>query len=244
VTGAVPGAAVEITGLRKHFGRLEVLRGVDCTVWPARVTALIGPNGAGKSTLMKTLLGLIHPDGGRAVVLGHVINGGSAYRARIGYMPQAAHFPENLRGREVLRMLRTLRGAGGDEDVELLEAFALGAELEKPVRTLSGGTRQKLNAALAFLFRPDLLVLDEPTAGLDPVASGILKDKIRRAESAGVTILVASHVMSELEELASDMVFLLDGVARFQGPIAELKSATGESRLEQAVARVMIEGAR
>lgn len=159
-------------------------------------------------------------------------------------MPQAAHFPENLRGREVLRMLRTLRGAGGTEDAELLEAFALGAELEKPVRTLSGGTRQKLNAALAFLFRPDLLVLDEPTAGLDPVASGILKDKIRRAESAGITILVASHVMSELEELASDVVFLLDGVARFEGPIAALKSATGESKLEQAVARVMIGGAR
>jgi Cu-processing system ATP-binding protein len=242
VTGPAPDAAVEITGLRKRFGRLEVLRGVDCTVRPARVTALVGPNGAGKSTLMKTLLGMIHPDGGRAVVLGHVINGGSAYRARIGYMPQAAHFPENLRGREVLRMLRTLRGTGGSEDTELLEAFGLGAELEKPVRTLSGGTRQKLNAALAFLFRPDLLVLDEPTAGLDPVASGILKDKIRRAESAGVTILVASHVMSELEELADDVVFLLEGVARFEGPIAALKSATGESRLEQAVARVMIEG--
>jgi Cu-processing system ATP-binding protein len=237
-------AAVEISGLRKRFGRLEVLRGVDCAVLPARVTALVGPNGAGKTTLIKTLLGLIRADAGRAVVLGHVINGGSGYRARIGYMPQAAHFPENLRGREVLRMLRELRGAGGGEDLELLESFALGPELDQPVRTLSGGTRQKLNAALAFLFRPDLLVLDEPTAGLDPVASGVLKDKLRRAESAGVTILVASHVMSELEELARDVVFLLDGTARFQGPIAELKAATGEARLEQAVARVMMEGAR
>lgn len=239
MTGTAPHATVELAGLRKRFGRLEVLRGVDCTVLPARVTALVGPNGAGKSTLIKTLLGLIRADAGRTVVLGHLINGGSAYRARIGYMPQAAHFPENLRGSEVLRMLRTLREGGG-EDLELLEAFALGPELEKPVRTLSGGTRQKLNAALAFLFRPDLLVLDEPTAGLDPVASGILKAKIRRAEAMGVTILVASHVMSELEELARDVVFLLDGSVRFQGSIADLKTATGETRLEQAVARVMM----
>jgi Cu-processing system ATP-binding protein len=244
MTRADAVAAVEVSDLRKRFGKLEVLRGVDCAVLPARVTALVGPNGAGKTTLIKTLLGLIRADSGRAVVLGHVINGGSGYRARIGYMPQAAHFPENLRGREVLRMLRELRGAGGGEDLELLEAFTLGPELDKPVRTLSGGTRQKLNAALAFLFRPDLLVLDEPTAGLDPVASGVLKEKIRRAESAGVTILVASHVMSELEELARDVVFLLEGTARFQGPIAALKAATGEVRLEQAVARVMMEGAR
>jgi Cu-processing system ATP-binding protein len=241
-TGAT--ATVELSGLRKRFGRLEVLRGVDGAVWPARVTALVGPNGAGKSTLIKALLGLIRLDSGRAVVLGHVINGGSAYRARIGYMPQAAHFPENLRGMEVLGMLRALRGAAGGEDLELLETFALGPELDKPVRTLSGGTRQKLNAALAFLFRPDLLVLDEPTAGLDPVASGVLKDKIRRAELAGATILVASHVMSELEELARDVVFLLDGTARFQGPIADLKAATGEVWLERAVARVMTEGAK
>jgi Cu-processing system ATP-binding protein len=239
----VKDPAVEITGLSKRFGRLEVLRGVDGIVRSGRVTALVGPNGAGKSTLIKTLLGMIHADAGQATVLGHRINGGCAYRARVGYMPQAAHFPDNLRGREVVSMLRALRPSTGSEDTELLQAFLLAPELEKPVRTLSGGTRQKLNAALAFLFRPDLLILDEPTAGLDPIASGILKAKLRSAEAEGKSILVASHVMSELEELASDVLFLLDGTVRFQGPIAELKLSTGESKLEQAVAKVM-SGAR
>jgi Cu-processing system ATP-binding protein len=235
-------AAIEVAGLRKRFGRLEVLRGVDCAVAAGRVTALVGPNGAGKTTLIKTLLGLVRTDAGQASVLGHRLDGSSRYRSRIGYMPQAAHFPENLRGREVIGMLHSLRGNGGNDDRELIESFGLESDLDKPVRTLSGGTRQKLNAALAFLFRPDLLVLDEPTAGLDPIASGVLKAKIRQVEAVGATVLVASHVMSELEELATDLVFLLDGTVQFQGPIADLKAATGEARLERAVAQVMTAG--
>jgi Cu-processing system ATP-binding protein len=230
--------AVELDGVRKRFRRFEVLRGVDCQVRTGEVTALVGPNGTGKSTLFKILLGLIRADAGRSLVLGQPING-SAYRTRLGYMPQAARFPDNLRGHEVLSMVRSLRGIRGDEDRTLLEAFELGPELDKPVRTLSGGNRQKLNAALAFLFRPDLLILDEPTAGLDPIASGILKAQIERSRSAGATVLVASHVMSELEELATDIVFLLEGEVRFAGRIAELKADSGEPKLERAVARMM-----
>jgi len=231
--------AVELEGLRKQFRRLEVLRGVDCQVRTGEVTALVGPNGTGKSTLLKILLGLIRADAGTGRVLGHVLGNGSEYRTRLGYMPQAARFPENLRGHEVLSMVRSLRGPGAPEDRTLLEAFDLGPELEKPVRTLSGGNRQKLNAALAFLFRPDLLILDEPTAGLDPIASGILKAQIDRSRAAGATVIVASHVMSELEELATDIVFLLDGGVRFAGQIAELKADSGETKLERAVARMM-----
>ncbi|MEO8029721.1 MAG: ABC transporter ATP-binding protein [Gemmatimonadota bacterium] len=237
-------SAIELAGLKKRFRRLEVLRGVDCRIRSGCVTALVGPNGAGKSTLIKILLGLTRADSGRAVVLGHCLDGSSGYRNQVGYMPQAAHFPENLRGLEVLNMVRSLRGPGHSEDRELLDAFALGPELTKPVRTLSGGNRQKLNAALAFLFRPDLLILDEPTAGLDPIASGILKQQIGAALEAGATILIASHVMSELEELATDIVFLLEGTVRFQGSIAELKATAGEDRLERAVARTMLAGPR
>lgn len=235
--GARP-PAVRCSGVTKRFRRLVALDGVDLTVRPGVVTAIVGPNAAGKSTLIKSVLGLVRPDEGTIEVLGRRLDGGHAYRQRIGYMPQAARFPENLRGREVLRMLLDLREAGAG-DRELLDRFRLGPELEKPVRTLSGGTRQKLSAALAFLFRPELLILDEPTAGLDPVASGHLKEKIRSAQSTGASVILASHIMSELEELAEDIVILLEGRVRYQGAIRDLTRWTGLSQLERAIASLM-----
>ena len=156
----------------------------------------------------------------------------------IGYMPQAAHFPENLRVRDVLALVTALR-PGEARDEELLASFGLAAEMDKKVGTLSGGTRQKVNAAIAFLFRPSLLILDEPTAGLDPVASGVLKDKIRRAREEGRTVLITSHVMSELEELADDVAFLCDGTLRFSGAVAALLARTKQPKLEGAIGALM-----
>jgi Cu-processing system ATP-binding protein len=202
------------------------------------VTAILGPNAAGKSTLIKAILGLTRPDAGRIVVNGIVVNGDPGYRTRVGYMPQAARFPENLTGREVVAMLRDLR-RGRLEDGELFQEFGLRGEMEKPVRSLSGGTRQKLNAAVAFLFRPTLLILDEPTAGLDPIASGILKAKVLRARRDRVTVILTSHVLAELEELVDDVVFLSEGRVNFQGTLRRLRETTGQQRLESAVARLM-----
>jgi Cu-processing system ATP-binding protein len=162
-----------------------------------------------------------------------------SYRARIGYMPQLARFPENLTGRELVRMLRDLRGDAVPEDDELFESFELPAELDKPVRTLSGGTKQKLNAAIAFMFRPSLLILDEPTAGLDPIANGVLKTKILQARDTGATVILSSHVLSELEEMMDDVLLLLDGRVRFHGSLHDLQRATGHQRLEAAVAALM-----
>lgn len=231
---------IELQDLTKRFGRLSVLRGLDLAIVPGRVTAIIGPNGAGKTTLIKTILGLTRPDGGRVVVAGHQVDGDPAYRACIGYMPQIARFPENLTGRELLAMLTDLRlTSAARRDDELIAAFGLEPELDKPLRTLSGGTRQKVNAVAAFLFDPPILVLDEPTAGLDPVSAGVLKDKIQRTRDAGKTFILTSHIMSELEELADDVAFLLEGQVRFAGPVRVLKQRTGEHRLERAVARLM-----
>jgi Cu-processing system ATP-binding protein len=237
VTSTAP--IVEITDLHKSFGSLTVLDGVDTTVDVGRITAVIGPNAAGKSTLIKTMLGLVRPDSGRIVVNGMTVNADPDYRRSIGYMPQLARFPENLTGREVLAMLEHLRGPSAERDEELIEALDLEPELDKQTRTLSGGTLQKLNAVIAFLFRPPLLILDEPTAGLDPVASGIVKDKIVRATRAGASVILTSHVMSELEELSDVVIFLLEGRIQFQGTQAELRRLTGRSRLEQAVASLM-----
>lgn len=240
VASAAP--AVEFRALRKRFGRLTALDGVDIRVAAGRVTALVGPNGAGKSTLIKCLLGLVRPDEGSILLGGTPIGTEWAYRSGLGYMPQAPRFPDNLTGREVVEMLRDLRGGIAPADVELLDWFGESGALERPVRVLSGGTRQKLNAAIAFLFRPGLLILDEPTAGLDPVASGILKDKIRRVRDAGATVLLSSHLMAELEELAEDLVFLVEGKVRYAGPLSGLKERTGESGLERAMAVLLRRG--
>lgn len=228
-----------LEGLRKRYGAVEVLRGVDLVASPGRITALVGPNAAGKSTLIKTVIGLVRADGGRVTVDGTVVDGGQQYRERVGYMPQMARFPEHLTGGEVLTLLRRLRGPGAPVDEALIDDLDLRPSLPRPVGTLSGGTRQKLNAVVAFLFQPSLVILDEPTAGLDPVASGVLKGKVAAAAAAGGAILLTSHILSEVEELADDIVFLTEGRAVFQGPIARLLAEAGETRLERAVARLM-----
>jgi Cu-processing system ATP-binding protein len=239
MTATVPVPALRLAGVSKRFGRLGVLEGVDLALSAGRVTAIVGPNAAGKSTLIKCVLGLVRPDQGAIQVMGQPVGSDPSYRLRIGYMPQGAPFPENLTGHEVLRLLRGLRADVAEVDDDLVHRFNLGPELRKPIRTLSGGTRQKLNAVVAFLFRPALLILDEPTAGLDPLASAILKEKIHEVAGQGVTVILTSHLMGEIEELAGEVVFLVDGRVHFQGTMEQLRHTTGEQRLERAVARLM-----
>jgi Cu-processing system ATP-binding protein len=215
-----------------------VLDGVTASIASGRVTAVVGPNASGKSTLIKCVLGLVRPDAGAITVLGVRAGRDPGYRRRVGFMPQGAPFPENLTGREVLDLVTALRPSDA-VDLDLVHRFALGPQLDKPVRLLSGGTRQKLNAAVAFMFQPALLILDEPTAGLDPLASGVFKDKVKEVANEGVSVLLTSHVLSEVEELADDVLFLLDGQIRFQGTMEDLRRMTGEQRLERAVSRLM-----
>lgn len=242
-TNSVPldDTIIEVEGLEKRFGDLHVLQGVDVHVPRGEITAIVGPNGSGKTTLIKLILGLVRSDDGRIVVDGIKLNGTWQYRERIGYMPQGARFPENLTAREVLAMLKDLRGNPSNTDEELIGGFNLEPELDKPIRTLSGGNRQKVNAVTAFLFNPEIVILDEPTAGLDPVGSSVLKDKIRKEQEHGTTFILTSHIMSELEELADHLVFLLDGHIQFEGPIATLKRDTDQRNLERAIAHVMRE---
>jgi Cu-processing system ATP-binding protein len=231
---------IQLEAIRKRFGPLEVLRGVDLDIRPGRITAIVGPNGSGKTTIIKMLLGLVKPDSGRIVWKGHTLNGDWRYRERVGYMPQIVRFPENLTGRELLDMITDLRGGESGPDTELVGAFALEKDLDKPFRVLSGGTRQKVNAAIAFRFHAELLILDEPTAGLDPVAARALKEKVRKERDRGRSVVITSHNMGELDALADDVAFLLDGRIRHRGPLDALKAETGEPELEGAIARLML----
>ncbi len=241
VPAPAPEPGVRVRGVVKQFGRRTILDQLDATFPAGQITGLVGPNGAGKTTLIKILLGLVRPRSGSVEVLGRPLDGTPDYRARIGYMPQAPRFAEQLTGRELVALVRDLRGTTGPVDEALLEWFAGTSILDQRVATLSGGTRQKLNAAIAFLFRPDLLILDEPTAGLDPVASRRLKDEILAARSRGVTVILSSHLAGELEELADHLVFLLDGRTRFEGSPRDLARTTGVADLERGLAALMRE---
>jgi Cu-processing system ATP-binding protein len=233
---------IEFRGITKRFGSNEILRGVDLTLGNGKVLGLVGPNGAGKSTLIKMLLGLVHPTAGEILIDGKSIAGDDSYRGEIGYMPQIARFPENLTAAELFSMVASLREGEGDATADhgLTTRLSLDGQLDKPLRVLSGGTRQKVNAALALWFRPRILVLDEPTAGLDPRASAALKDEIQARTADGATVLVTSHIMSELEDLCDTVAFLLDGAIRYLGPISELTVLTHQANLERAIAALMI----
>jgi len=238
---AVVSTAIALRGVHVTRGRAgAVLRGVDLDIAPARLTGIVGPNGAGKTTLLKMLVGLVHPTAGRIEIGGTEIGRDARYRGRIGYMPQIASFPGNLTPRELFVMMRDLRGLETPVDEELVESFDLGPHMSKPMRALSGGTRQKVNACLALLFRPELVILDEPTASLDPRSSALFKDKLLSLRSAGTTTLIASHVMSELEEICDDIVCLLDGAAHYVGTVDALRAMTHQATLERAVASLMI----
>ncbi len=233
---------IQINGLKKQFGKLEVLKGIDLTLNTGNVTAIVGHNGSGKTTLIKAILGLVRADSGEISVDGTRVNGDVRYKNEIGYMPQIARFPENLTVAEILTLIKDLREQESAIDEFLYEAFDLEKEAHKPLRTLSGGTRQKVSAVIAFLFQPKILILDEPTAGLDPLSSSILQDKILEERRNGKTIILTSHIMSEIETLADELVYLQDGEIFYNGQLKNMLKSTGEKKLERAIAR-LIEGA-
>jgi Cu-processing system ATP-binding protein len=230
---------ISVRELKKKFGRLEVLRGITTSLQAGKTYALIGPNGSGKTTFIKCLLGMVLPTAGTITVDGQDIKGSWRYREKIGYMPQIGHYPENMRMGQLFDMMRHIRNSHGHPDEGLLKAFGLEQLFDKRMHTLSGGTRQKVSAALAFLFNPPVLFLDEPTAGLDPVSVEVLKEKILQERQKGKLLVITSHIMNDLDELATEAVIIQDGTLRFDGPLSELKDMTGESRLGKAIARFM-----
>jgi Cu-processing system ATP-binding protein len=224
----------------KKFGKLQALQNVSVTCNKGECIALIGPNGSGKTTLIKSILGMVVPDSGFITFNGNNILHHWQYRSEIGYMPQIGRYPDNMRIVDVLNMMKDIRQHKGVIDEELITSFGLEELKHKRMRTLSGGTRQKVSACLAFLFDPQVLILDEPTAGLDPVSSEILKEKIIREKQKGKLVLVTSHVLSELDDLVTQVIYMQDGELRFHKTIEALRADTGQEKLSKAIAHVML----
>lgn len=230
---------IRTENVEKFFGKLPVLKGITISFGTGQVVSVIGPNGSGKTTFIKSILGMVVPDKGTIYFNGKSIANDFTYRHNIGYMPQIGRYPENTTIGQLFAMMKDLRSATIPLDEELMDAFGLKAMFDKPMRTLSGGTTQKVSAALAFLFNPKVLILDEPTAGLDPLAADILKTKIVKAKAEGKLIIITSHIMSEVEEMADNLVYLFEGRINFYKTIADLKAVTGEERLSRAIAKIM-----
>lgn len=225
----------------KHFGKLKALNNVSVNCTRGECIALIGPNGSGKTTFIKCILGMVVPDSGFITFNGKNILHDWQYRKNIGYMPQIGRYPDNMTIGQVFNMMKDIRRDAGNKplDESLLAEFGLPQLLNKRMRTLSGGTRQKVSASLAFLFNPDILILDEPTAGLDPVSAEKLKEKIIHEKSKGKLILITSHILSELDDLITQIIYLQEGQLVFHKKLDELKQDTGEQKLSRAIAAVM-----
>jgi Cu-processing system ATP-binding protein len=230
---------ITVSELDKKFGKLNVLKSIQVDFNHGRSYAMIGPNGSGKTTLIKCILGMVIPDTGIITVNGKSIANDWSYRNLIGYMPQIGRYPDQMKIGQIFDMIRDLRQDQSHIDEDLIREFKLDQMRNKRMHTLSGGTRQKVSASLAFLFNPRIMILDEPTAGLDPIAVEILKEKILTEKNNDRTFLITSHIMSDLDELTSNVVYLEEGKVLFNDTIDLLKEETSEIKLGRAIATIM-----
>ncbi len=230
---------IELRQVNKKFGNVHALEDIEIKFDAGKSYALIGPNGSGKTTLIKAILGMVIPTGGEIFVDGKSIHNDWKYREKIGYMPQIGHYPENMRIGLLIDMMKYIRQPSSHTDEELIQSFDLKKIYDKRMHAMSGGTRQKVSAALAFMFDAPVLILDEPTAGLDPVSVEVLKEKMIREKSAGKLLIISSHILSDLDELASDVVYLFEGKIEYRDSLLSLKTQTGEARLGKAIANMI-----
>lgn len=231
---------IEIQNLKKKFQKFTALNEVNLSFQNGHSIALIGPNGCGKTTMIKCILGLNVVEDGDILVDGKSVKEDYIYRENIGYMPQIGRYPENMTIEETIKMIKDTRKNTGDNlDTELLEAFELENIYDKKMRTLSGGTTQKVSAVLAFLFNPKVIILDEPTAGLDPLATEILKNKIIKEKNKGKLILITSHLLSELDDIITEIVFMNEGKVVVHQSVEDLKEQTNTDKISDGIISIL-----
>ncbi|HRI01488.1 MAG TPA: ABC transporter ATP-binding protein [Saprospiraceae bacterium] len=233
---------IEFRNVVKNFGKLEVLKNISTRMEAGQSIALIGPNGCGKTTLIKSILGMVKPHSGQILVNENDIEQSIDYRRQIGYMPQIGRYPQNMTIAQVIDMLKSLRQDQSTLDHELVESFKLADIADKKLGTLSGGTTQKVSAVIAFLFNPSILILDEPTAGLDPLSSEILRDKILREKAGNKLILITSHLLNELDELVSHIMYMQDGRISFFDTLENVARKTEQAKISKAISVILKRG--
>jgi Cu-processing system ATP-binding protein len=228
---------IQIENLYKKFGKNQVLSNLDLDIHGNGIFAVLGPNGSGKTTLIKCILGMVVPSSGEIQVQGSTIKKNWKYRREINYLPQIANFPGNLKVKELIRMIKDLRQMDSKEE-DLIRLFALNPFLDKKLSTLSGGTKQKVNIVLTFMFDSPLIILDEPTTGLDPGSLIKLKELLLQEKGKGKTILITTHIMQFVEEMSDEIVYLLEGNIFFKGNVEQLKAKTNQTDFEHAIAAI------
>lgn len=233
---------IEIKNLTKKFNKFTALNQVNIRFNDGHSVALIGPNGCGKTTLIKCILGLNVVEDGDILVNNESVKEHYLYRKNIGYMPQIGRYPENMTIAQTIQMIKDTRKVSENElDTELLVAFELESIFDKKMRTLSGGTTQKVSAVLAFLFNPNIIILDEPTAGLDPLASEILKNKIIKEKNKGKLIIITSHLLSELDDIVSEIVFMNEGKVIVHQSVEELMTERKTEKISESIISILKE---
>lgn len=230
---------IEIKNLTKKFNKFTALQDINLECKKGHSIAFIGPNGCGKTTLIKCILGLNVVESGDILVSGNSVKKDFLYREKIGYMPQIGKYPENMTIGQTIKMIQDNRKNVENIDTELLEAFELTKLYDKKMSTLSGGTTQKVSAVLAFMFHPEIIILDEPTAGLDPLASEILKNKIIKERNNGKLIIITSHLLSELDDMVNEIVFINDGKVLVHQSVEDLKTETQQTKISDAITNIL-----
>jgi Cu-processing system ATP-binding protein len=230
---------IKIKNLTKKFNKFTALQNIDLECKKGHSIAFIGPNGCGKTTLIKCILGLNVVESGDILVNGNSVKNDFLYREKIGYMPQIGKYPENMTIGQTIKMIQDNRKNVENIDTELLEAFELPKLYDKKMSTLSGGTTQKVSAVLAFMFHPEIIILDEPTAGLDPLASEILKNKIIKERKNGKLIIITSHLLSELDDIVNEIVFINEGKILVHQSVEDLKTETQQTKISDAITNIL-----
>lgn len=226
---------IEFKNVNKRFGHLRVLKDINLTIERGTCVVFIGPNGCGKTTLLKCMLNMVIPDNGNITIDTVDVLSDHESRRKLGFMPQIGHFPENMTVKEVLETVKLVRGHQETIDNDLYNLFDIESIRNKKMNTLSGGTVQKVSASIAFMFDPEIIVMDEPFAGLDILSADILRRKLIKEKEKGKTIVMTSHTFSEIDQVVTHVVFIDDSTILFYKNLNELLNETGQDNVTDAV---------
>lgn len=229
---------ISIKNLNKSFRQHHVLKDLNIEFGQSGIVGLLGPNGSGKTTLLKCILGMVLPDSGHIFVNNENILGKYSYRENLGYLPQIVQFPENLQGRELIQLMKNMK-PGVSREQKLIDLFDLEKELDKKMGSLSGGNKQKINITLALMYDDPILILDEPSTGLDPLSLRNFKEFLIAEKARGKLIILTTHIMGLAEELADDILFMLDGKVYYNGSLDQLIKMQNANNLENAIAYIL-----